>query len=99
MACSTSPRRTSAGTASRLRASGAATLAHDTLVLAGSQMPDAATLYFQGSASVNGGSGSVFGDGLICAGGAVHRLATRINAGGASSYPVAGDPSVSVRGA
>jgi hypothetical protein len=40
----------------------------------------------------------VFGDGLRCASGTVIRLKTVTNVGGASQYPEAGDPSVSVRG-
>jgi hypothetical protein len=40
----------------------------------------------------------VFGDGLRCAGGAVARIGTKSNTGGASQYPGAGDAPVSVRG-
>ena len=45
-----------------------------------------------------GGTGTVFGDGLRCAGGMVVRLGTKTNVAGSSHYPAAGDPSVSVRG-
>jgi hypothetical protein len=55
-------------------------------------------LYFQGTTQVGGGGGAAFGDGLRCAGGAVVRLGTKMNVGGASQYPAAGDLSVSVRG-
>jgi hypothetical protein len=55
-------------------------------------------LYFQGTNPQNGGLGSVFGDGLRCAGGSVVRLGTKLNAAGASAYPVGGDPPISVRG-
>ena len=61
-------------------------------------MPNASALYFQGTSRVNAGAGSVFGDGLRCVGGAVVRLGTKLNSGGASTFPSAGDPSVSVRG-
>ncbi len=88
----------SLGGGGRLAAGGAASLAGDTLVLIGSGMPNSSALYFQGTAQVNGGAGSVFGDGLRCAGGSVVRLATKANVGGASQYPSAGDPPVSVRG-
>ena len=68
-------------------------------VLSGSQMPNSSALYIQGTVESGGGLGTVFGDGLRCAAGAVIRLGTKINAGNASQYPGPGDPSVSVRGA
>jgi len=77
-----------------LDATGAASLANDTLVLAGSGMPNSSALYFQGTTQV----ATAFGDGLRCAGGSVVRLGTKLNAAGASQYPAAGDPTVSVRG-
>jgi hypothetical protein len=40
----------------------------------------------------------VFGDGLRCASGSIVRLGAKLNAGGTSQFPAAGDPSVSVRG-
>jgi len=81
-----------------LVASGTASVASDTLVLQGSGMPNASALYFQGTTATAGGLGAVFGDGLRCAGGAVIRLGTKTNASGASQFPVAGDPLISVRG-
>ncbi len=81
-----------------LEASGVASVASDTIALLGSHMSNSSALYFQGTQRQNGGAGSVFGDGLRCAGGSVVRLGTRTNAGGASQYPSAGDPPVSVRG-
>jgi hypothetical protein len=62
-------------------------------------MPNSSALYFQGTTQQSGGLGVVFGDGLRCAGGAVIRLKTLSNSGGASQYPGLGDLSVSVRGA
>ncbi len=82
-----------------LGATGAASVAADSVVLSGGGMPNSSALYFQGTAQQNGGAGSVFGDGLRCAGGTVVRLGTKTNVAGASSYPVGGDLSVSVRGA
>jgi hypothetical protein len=67
-------------------------------VLTGSGMPNSSCLYFQGTAQVLSGNGSVFGDGLRCAGGSVLRLGTKINAGGTSSYPIGGDTPISVQG-
>ncbi len=81
-----------------LSTSGLARLSNDTLVLRGSNMPNAPALYFQGTNQFAGGAGAAFGDGLRCAGGTIIRLKTVANVGGASQYPGAGDPSVSVRG-
>ena len=82
-----------------LTASGTASISADTLVLSGSNMPNSSALYFQGTTQAGAGLGTVFGDGLRCAGGSVIRLGTKNNAANASSYPQGGDPSVSVRGA
>jgi Tol biopolymer transport system component len=82
-----------------LAASGSTSLAADTLVLSASGMPESFGLFFQGSTQVAGGAGSIFGDGLRCAGGTFIRLAVRPCVGGASQYPTAtSDLSVSVRG-
>jgi len=86
------------GGGGRLYAQGASSLAADTLVLRGAAMPNSSALYFQGTSQQSGGAGVVFGDGVRCAGGTVIRLGTKANASGASQYPSAGDPSVSVRG-
>jgi hypothetical protein len=89
----------STGVGALLAGSGSALLGADTLVLSASGMPVAGTaLYFQGTSQLNGGAGAVFGDGKRCAGGTNVRLATLTSAGGASSYPPAGFPPVSVRG-
>jgi len=79
----------------KLEALGNAVVGADTVVLLGSGMPNASALYFQGTTQVS----TLFGDGLRCAGGSVIRLATKTNVAGASRYPGAGDPAVSVRGA
>jgi hypothetical protein len=81
-----------------LAAVGRASLAADTLELRGSGMPNSTCLYFQGETRQNGGAGVVFGDGLRCVGGAILRLGAAMNSGGASQYPAAGQPSISVRG-
>jgi hypothetical protein len=81
-----------------LEAFGAPELVNDTLLLRGLAMPDAAVLYFQGTTSVNGGSGSAFGDGLRCVTGSVRRLGTLDNAQGWSAYPAPGQARVSVAG-
>jgi hypothetical protein len=85
------------GDAGHLFAHGTASVTTDTLSLVGTAMPDSSALYFQGTTPL--GLGTLFGDGLRCAGGTIARLGTKLNAGGASHYPDAGDASVSVRGA
>jgi hypothetical protein len=82
----------------QLTGSGGASLSNDTVVLSGSGMPDSSALYFQGTSQQGGGAGTTFGDGKRCAGGSTVRLGTKLNAGGASQYPAAGDQPVSVRG-
>ena len=88
----------SLGTGGKLAGSGTASIAADTAVLKGTQMPSSSALYFQGTTQLNGGAGAVFGDGLRCAAGSITRLKTVLNVGGASQYPQGGDPSVSVKG-
>ncbi len=68
----------------------------DTLALQLVGVPSTATCTFlQGSSAV---AAVPFGDGLRCAGGTLVRLATKAAVGGASGYPQAGDPPISVRG-
>lgn len=90
----------SLGIGGLLRATGSTSLSNDTARLLGSQMPaNAPTLYFQGTTQQSGGVGVPFGDGLRCAGGSVVRLGVHANSSaGESSYPIAGDASISVRG-
>jgi hypothetical protein len=65
----------------------------------GTGVSNSSALYFQGTSAVSGGAGAVFGDGLRCVGGAVHRLGTRVASGNMSQYPGIGDDAVSVKGA
>ncbi len=88
----------SLGLGGKLRSSGRASLANDTVLLTGSDMPNGSALYFQGSVQQSGGAGVPFGDGLRCAGGSIFRLETQTNASGASSYPLPGQLSVSQTG-
>jgi hypothetical protein len=77
---------------------GTPSVAADTFTLQGSGMPNSSALYFQGTLQTNGGLGSVFGDGLRCAGGSVIRLGVKINAAGSSHCPAGGDLPISVTG-
>jgi hypothetical protein len=82
----------------KLAWSGTASVANSNLVLESSGMPDAACLYFQGTSPAAGGAGAAFGDGLRCASGTVTRLGIRVNAGGSSSLPGQGEPSLAQKG-
>lgn len=75
--------------------SGSGVGAYDSVEFHGSLMPASSLcIYLQGDALTD----VVFGDGVLCTGGGLIRLRTKLNAGGASAYPEAGDPSVSSRG-
>jgi hypothetical protein len=89
----------SIGLGARLVSSGTASLTADTLVLQGSDMTATSpAMYFQGATRVNGGAGSVFGDGKLCATGSTMRLGAKINSAGASEFPAVGDPAIHVQG-
>jgi len=81
-----------------LATSGSPSVSSDTLVLTATGLPTGACLYFQGTTQLGGGAGVAFGDGLRCTGGTVVRLGTKQNPGGTSSYPVAGDPPIHIKG-
>lgn len=89
----------SAGLGARLVTSGMPSLSGDTLVLTGSSQPAGTLgLFFQGTAAAGTGQGVAFGDGILCVGGTIVRLGVKAAPAGTSSYPIAGDPSVSVQG-
>lgn len=83
----------------KLVAQGTPALANDTVELQGEQMPNGPALYFQGTARVNAGAGMVFGDGLLCVGGALIRIGVKFNVLGKSVYPTGSDPLLSTMGA
>lgn len=91
----------SGGTGGLLNASGTASVSADTLVLHGTNMiPFTTALFFQGNLKSNGGNGTQFGDGLLCANGGFVRLGVRSVSGGARDFGfgVGTDPLVSVAG-
>jgi hypothetical protein len=88
----------SLGVGGKLSATGIASIANDSVVLHGADMPNGPALYFQGTTQVNGGLGVQFGDGLRCSAGTVIRIATTANVAGASEYPFGPNPPVSVKG-
>jgi hypothetical protein len=89
----------SLGAGARLTGAGQARITNDHLVLSAQGATGSAMLVAQGDVLVAQGAGIVFGDGLRCIGGNLVRIATRPLAAGAMQVPLAGEPSVSVRGA
>jgi hypothetical protein len=82
-----------------LDASGTASVAADSVVLTAERLPASTTgVFIQGNARASGGAGALFGDGLLCVGGGIVRLSTKTASNGVCTYPITGDPSVSVRG-
>jgi hypothetical protein len=88
----------SVGSGGKLSAGGIASVSADSFTLHGAQMPDTSALYFQGTTQQAGGAGTLLGDGLLCAGGALIRFGVKANSGGASQYPQTGDIPISVKG-
>jgi Tol biopolymer transport system component len=80
-----------------LTATGASSLSADTLVLHSSgELPSALSIFLQGGDAVPPVN---FGDGVRCAGGALHRLYTKHASAGTATAPQVGDASVSLRSA
>ncbi len=70
----------------------------DTIVLtAAGERPTALSIFLQGNLRLS--PGIPFGDGKRCAGGTLKRLGVNNAVGGVTSYPQAGDPSISARSA
>lgn len=78
----------SSGAGAVLTGSGSASIGSDDLALGASGLlPGQPALLYAGNNAVNGGAGTVFGDGLRCAGGMVRRLGVRVpDALGAASW-------------
>ncbi len=70
-------------------------IGNDSFTLVGTGMPNSTALYFVGTGPLGQFSGVPFGDGLRCVGGTVFRIGTKLNSGGTSQYPEAGDPPLS----
>jgi hypothetical protein len=80
---------------------GNASISNDTVHLTTSGLPPNTTaMIYQGTAPVAGGLGTVFGDGLRCAGGSVIRMLQRTTLCGNREFgkDVPGDPLISVSG-
>lgn len=73
--------------------------AFDTVVLTAANLPLTTTVLFvQGTATVAGGAGSAFGDGLLCAGGTLIRLRAKFTTTGTVSFPAPGEPQLHLVG-
>jgi Immunoglobulin I-set domain/Thrombospondin type 3 repeat len=84
----------STGEGGKLSGTGQTRVSSDALVLHASNMLQGVCVYLQGDALTQ----APFGDGLRCASGVLTRLATKSIASGSSSFPQAGDPTISVKG-
>ncbi|MFN0244011.1 MAG: TolB family protein [Planctomycetota bacterium] len=74
---------------------GSAVVASDTLLLHAQEVSGTSTLFYQGDAQT---AATLLDDGIGCVGGGLVRLGLKANASGTSSYPDAGDLSVSRKG-
>lgn len=86
----------SSGVGGHLSATGTASVASDSAKLWASGMTGASCVFFQGSAQ---GAPVVVDDGIGCVAGSIVRLGTKALSAGASTYPQAGDATISLRGA
>jgi hypothetical protein len=77
-----------------LSALGGASLSEDEMVIVAWRMPSSVSVLFQGTSSVE----SAFGDGKLCTGGSLLRIATRTNVNGACKYPILGEPRLALVG-
>jgi hypothetical protein len=80
----------------RLSAAGTPSVSADTAVLAATSLTGSIAVFFQGETQT---SATIIDDGIGCVGGPIIRLGTKAVAAAASSFPQAGDLSISVRGA
>jgi hypothetical protein len=81
-----------------LGSGGQALLSADTVVFnTAGELPSATSIVLQGDALVS--TGTVFGQGVRCAGGVLTRLYAKTASGGSIVAPQSGDPSVSARSA
>jgi hypothetical protein len=88
----------SLGMGAVIEALGNPSISADTIHFHGAGMPFGPCLYFQGDGLAAGGSGTTFGNGLLCTSGPVVRLGIKFNGHGSSNFPGSGDPSVSSQG-
>jgi hypothetical protein len=91
--------RNSTGSGARLGATGTPRVSDDSVQLHVQGLPSTTTLlFFQGTGKQTGGFGVYFGDGIRCVAGTTVRLVQKSSFQGASSFPAAGEPRISVKG-
>jgi len=85
----------------RLEATGSASLSADTVRLTALRLPAyTSALFIQGTSQIAQGTGSAFGDGLRCAGGAIRRIAIiPASSLGQAVFPTPGGSTLSAQGA
>jgi hypothetical protein len=87
----------SSASGGRLVPSSSSSISNDTFTLTASNLPPGtAVVFFQGTTHTQ--SGIVFGDGAMCAGGSIVRLALEFAPTGATQVPDAGDVALSIAG-
>ncbi len=84
------------GAGANLGATGRPNVVGDDVRLAATGVTGAVAVFFQGATQT---AATVIDDGIGCVGGPIIRLGSKAIAGNTSSFPQAGDPSISVRGA
>jgi hypothetical protein len=82
----------------RLAGMGMPSVQNDSFTLVSLGTASAPILFFQGTLQQNGGLGSVFGDGLVCASGVLMRLGITFSSAGLAQYPFGGAPQISIQG-
>jgi hypothetical protein len=87
--------RNSTGAGGKLVGTGSIHTSTDTLTLHATNLVSGVCIFLQGKA-VNL---ATFGDGLVCAGSELKRLASKTVVAGAATYPQVGDLAISVKGA
>lgn len=78
-----------------LTASGPSSVAFDALTLNASDLTGSLAIFFQGASTL---PPTIVDDGIGCVGGPIIRLGNKATSGNESSYPLGGDPLISVRG-
>lgn len=73
---------------------GAASIQFCSAILQGTGMPNSFCMYFQGTSPIS----APFGDGKLCVGGTIVRLAVKLNICNSSQYPAGNEPSLQVQG-
>lgn len=83
----------------KLTALGSPRVEYDSVILTATELPSGTpVLFFQGTATLAGGAGITFGDGLLCLGGTITRLSVKFANGHFAYMPYVSDLDLSVQG-